>query len=671
MTRSSLPALLAAIGLAVPFVWRVPPEPSLVAAAAQSAAPQTTFRAGVDLVQVDVSVLDKNRRPVRGLTISDFTLLDEGKPRPIVAFSAVDLPERADVTLAPWTRDVPADVSTNSLPEEGRLVVILMDRTIQDGQATVTARTIAKAAVRELGPGDLAAVVSTGNGIPHDFTNDRARLLAAIDGSYPAAELSPEANELSDTLAADLYADMGRPPPAAMMALRFSSECLCGACVMDAIARIADAVKDIPRRRKSLLFIGSDLQIETTDNICMDPVRKAREVMFRSLDLANLTVHSLDPLGLESLGARASSRIVAYRGRENLVRQGNIEVLPDRTGGRTVLNTNNPTARVPEIFRESDSYYLLGFEPAVTDSRRHGITVKVNRRGLDVRTRHAYIANPAPPAATPSNDTASVRDVMTGVIPKRDGVTISANAAVFDVPATHQPVVALALHVTHEASAQPATQASQAEQVDVVTGVFSMLGRPLGALQQTLSVTPQTGTTGTVSYDVLQRIPAKPGRYELRVGLRNTARHQTGSVFVFVDVPDYRKSGLALTQVALYAPMGRPAMKDSLADVLLAPSTARREFDRRERVSAFLRVYEGASGPLTSVTLSSRIVDESDRRKFEQQAALPAAEFQGARMADYAVDLPLAELGAGSFLLTIEARAPGFTARRDVRFTVK
>ncbi len=38
-------------------------------------APQTTFRAGTDLVQVDVSVLDNERRPVRGLTAAYFTLL--------------------------------------------------------------------------------------------------------------------------------------------------------------------------------------------------------------------------------------------------------------------------------------------------------------------------------------------------------------------------------------------------------------------------------------------------------------------------------------------------------------------------------------------------------------------------------------------------------------------
>src|SRR6188768_2192229 len=59
------------------------------------AQPPVTFRTGVDLVEVDVSVLDKDRRPVRGLTRENFTILEDGKPRPAVAFAAVDLAERA------------------------------------------------------------------------------------------------------------------------------------------------------------------------------------------------------------------------------------------------------------------------------------------------------------------------------------------------------------------------------------------------------------------------------------------------------------------------------------------------------------------------------------------------------------------------------------------------
>ena len=41
-------------------------------------APLPTFRTGVDVVQLDVTVLDKDRHPVRGLTAEDFTILERG-----------------------------------------------------------------------------------------------------------------------------------------------------------------------------------------------------------------------------------------------------------------------------------------------------------------------------------------------------------------------------------------------------------------------------------------------------------------------------------------------------------------------------------------------------------------------------------------------------------------
>ena len=54
--------------------------------------PLPTFRTGVDIVEIDVTVLDKDRHPVKGLSAEDFTILDRDKPQPIVAFSAVDVP---------------------------------------------------------------------------------------------------------------------------------------------------------------------------------------------------------------------------------------------------------------------------------------------------------------------------------------------------------------------------------------------------------------------------------------------------------------------------------------------------------------------------------------------------------------------------------------------------
>jgi hypothetical protein len=84
-----------------------------------------TFRSGIDIVRLDVSVLDKDRRPVRGLSPADFAITVDGVVQPIVAFDAVALPPR-EIPTAPWMLDVGPDVRTNALGEP-RLFVIIMD----------------------------------------------------------------------------------------------------------------------------------------------------------------------------------------------------------------------------------------------------------------------------------------------------------------------------------------------------------------------------------------------------------------------------------------------------------------------------------------------------------------------------------------------------------------
>ncbi len=136
-----------------------------------------TFRTGVDVVQIDVSVLDKDRRPVRGLTAADFTVLEDGKPRPVVAFSTVELPPLPPLpsARAGGAETVPPDVTRNDLPD-GRIVVILLDpfmeRVMVKGRVTMAdppglaaLRNTALRVVDSLGPGDLAAVGHTIYGV--------------------------------------------------------------------------------------------------------------------------------------------------------------------------------------------------------------------------------------------------------------------------------------------------------------------------------------------------------------------------------------------------------------------------------------------------------------------------------------------------------------------------
>ena len=327
-------------------------------------------------------MLDDKRQPVRGLSAADFTVLENGVPRPVRAFTAVDIPARARANEPVWANAAVPDVVTNQAgAEEGRLVIILMDRSIPYQGPSVVAQKIAVAAVDALGPHDLGALVSTsGPYTPQNFTADRARLVKAIEQRDWSTESTTSPWSLDE-------GGDGR--------------CLCGLCVLETVTRISDAVREAPRRRKMLLFIGRGLVVNSpprdpkADPGCEHPLKLARQKLYDSLAVSNLTVHSIDPRGLENIGdlTKASVsgagldrpvsagpsgpaiRMQQLTGARNdmLRTQESLRILPERTGGRTVVNTNAPEEKIPEIFRESEAYYLLGFErdpAAKTDAPR-------------------------------------------------------------------------------------------------------------------------------------------------------------------------------------------------------------------------------------------------------------------------------------------------------------
>src|SRR6187402_1186109 len=93
----------------------------------QQRAPQApTFRDRVDLVQLDVTVFDKDRHPVRGLTSKDFTVFEDGKPQVISFFDPVNIADPVPPS-APWMRDVAPDVRTNAEVPNQRLFLIAID----------------------------------------------------------------------------------------------------------------------------------------------------------------------------------------------------------------------------------------------------------------------------------------------------------------------------------------------------------------------------------------------------------------------------------------------------------------------------------------------------------------------------------------------------------------
>jgi VWFA-related protein len=644
--------------------------------AQQTPGPQLpSFRSGVDLVQVDVSVLDRDRKPVRGLTAADFTLLVDGKPAAIEAFSAVTLDavaERRAGADRHWSRSVAPDVVSNDLPREGRLVVVLFDHSIRPQQMQ-RARKIAESAIDSLAPGDLAAVMHTTGGLrEQNFTPDRGKLLAAINSSYiglPTPSLLGPPGERS----APVSESFGGPGVDV-------SQCPCGLCSLDTLKRIAESLVDLPARRKSVLFIGTNVKtIEELNPQDECPgTGFTRDRMLRALGVANLTVHTIDPTGLESLSIKAEDprravvtpSIVGDRA-ANLRRQGNLQSLAAETGGRAVVNANEPQSAIASILDESSVYYSLGFRPRDPDApgRYHEISVRVNRRDASIHARKGYYAGgrPAPALAFDAGDAPpALSEAIAGSWPVSD-LPITIALSPFADPGSPRPFAAIAIKTHREVGAKPDSA------VNVIAAAFDENGKSVNFHHQALDLGAALDASGAREYEILSRLPLDPGRYEIRIGVHDAASDRIGTAHAYVDVPNFERDALSTSSIVLEAsPTRLTAPAGLLATILAGNPTARRAFSQSDRVAALLRVYQGKGESTKDVRIESVVQNAESRKVLDESSTLKATRFSDAthRAADVRLELPLERLPQGEYLLTMTARRDKRTERREVRFTV-
>ena len=334
------------------------------------------FRGGADVVQFTVT-------PSSTWTVAD-RRTDRTRPtcwstviRVRWRRAAVTLPDDPSVTAASIAPVAP-DVQTNRLPAEGRLVVIVMDRSIRD-ENMQAAHAIANAAIDRLGPNDLGAVVYTGmvsRKYSQGLTVDRERLHASANlTTFGAVHELPAMPSLSAAIASrGAHESIGDANGVPLASQDRGGECNCGKCVIDSLMALARTLTGAMSRQKSILFIGSDIPIASTvaaqGGYCASYIYPARDKLTRALDAANVTFHAIDPHGLDPVEG------ISFR-------MMSLAVLPDYTGGRTVINNNQPEKKIDAIFGESRSYYVLAVarDPAVSkDDDRHRIKITVKRR---------------------------------------------------------------------------------------------------------------------------------------------------------------------------------------------------------------------------------------------------------------------------------------------------
>lgn len=636
------------------------------------AADQTpVFTAGTEIVQVDVSVLDRRRQPITDLTIDDFTILENGQPRPVVSFSAVTLPP-ADAPL-PTRPDT--DVASNAIGnQEGRLVVIMLDRSIAPGWPWSSAKRVATETVEQLGPHDLGAVV-TWNSATQNLTGDRARLLQTIAGADPSAVISPETqaieNRVHEVGGQQMFNRLG------------DGRCMCGTCALDSIRTVADTVADVPSRRKLLLFVGSDLMLQdaSTDNAtenCGFELKRSREAMFDALRRSNLTVHSFDPVGLETWQSRtdgfAATRLAA------LSRQDTLRVLPDFTGGRAVVNTNGPEALVHRVFTESQSYYLLGFEPASSTSeeqrRARSIEVKVARSGARVHARQQYLAHGAGSTAVDDDSReAALARALHGLLPSAP-VPMDLHVAAFAAAGSSRAVVTISADVAALAPELTAdTTGTTTAPLELVAGAYDHRGRPVASSRQRMELSwPRVTGARRSRVEALSALELEPGVYEIRVAAVGPDPSRAASVFTNLTVPAYATEPLSLSNIVVGAGDGANAVpRDFLSGALPVVPTAQRALARDHDTTAFVQIYQGTMRRQApqEVTTRVRIIDADERVVREQSVVFDAREFRSNRTANARLTLPVRNLAPGSYLLDLQATSHSARAERRVRFEVR
>ncbi len=617
---------------------------SLVAAAQQEV---PRFRSGVDVVQFTVTVLDKERRPVAGLTATDFDVLVDGKPRPLAAFAAVTLPD--DTAAAPVPLVAP-DVHTNRLSPEGRLVVIVMDRSIRIGEATRAAQVIANAAIDRLGPADLAGVVYTASQLrthSQGLTSDRARLRAAVDQTTVGAVDEPT----PPPSLADFAATRGAPPPpkaqsrVQLASEELSGECRCGVCVPDTLTTLAKTLAGGMARHKSILFVGSDLALTSNDptSYCAAYIYPARDRLTRALDEANVTFHVVDPRGLESLGETAE--LDAPIGRDDIgtdtLRKMILEILPDYTGGRTVTSSNRPADAVAPIFDESRSYYVLavGRDPAVAGVEdRHQIKIAVKRNDATVRARGVYFA--ADPKADRKPAPSAAAAALDELLPRAD-FSLHMNL-----------VPQFAQNGTAEVRVLLGVESAVAGKLDVLIGTFDRTFKAAGSpVKQRLDV-PAGAVAGASAFQWTSVIKPSPGDYEVRAAVATADGVRTASVIGYTDVPDLRKEGLALSGIVVKN-AGVP--------------TLRREFAAGATIALTFQVARAKSSE-SRVTVRYVLSDELGQAVTRTEVPSDRASATSVDEHEVTVRMPPA---AGRYVARIEANDGRRSVRRDVPLTVR
>lgn len=669
--------------------------------------PPVTFKMEINYVTVSARVLDEHGNFVPNLRQEDFRILEDRKPQAIKAFGLVRIPfERREKPLF-MGQPIDSDVVDNARTNEARLYVLALDDLHTDPLRSQRVKNAARKFIEEnLSANDLAAVTIIGRSdAAQELTGNRRLLLAAIDKFLGQ---QPRSATLEKIDAYNRAVGIGAVDPGGDVSDRYLPERLSNARrTFRTLTRLAGWMGGVHGRRKALIYFsegfgydigdvfgGLDSATQPRKPDLMEIVDHTREVI-GAATRNDVNIYAVDPRGLSAAGDELigtgnladggiplnaadsgfGNNSATFRSdlgsrslnRELQTAQENLRSLSEQTGGFATLTSNDFTTAFNRIVDENSSYYVLGYYSSneKRDGKYRAIDVRLaNRPGLVIRSRKGYLAprgktqTSALPADELPNVSAQLRDVLRSPVPVR-GLTFSATAATFRGMAPNNTVV-----VTVEVSAK---DLGLIEKDGIFTGNLGMAlvvvdpdGKLRASAAPTLALRFRQETYRQLAqsgrFRIIAQFQLAPGRYQLRAAALASPGENSGSVHYDLEVPDFTNRRLSMSSVALVSSRASswPSAADNHVDQRLPEPTALREFSADDELSLYVEAYDDRL-PAHRIDVTTTVRSADGGVVFRSEKALSSGNTDSAR--GVSTPIPLKPLGAGLYVLTVEARS--------------
>ena len=633
---------------------------------------QPTFRADINFVRVDVIVNDDNGDPVLDLTEADFEVFEDGEPQTIEQFRLI----RVDGNPPPGAP--PPREIRNRLDEEVELarddvrlfVFFFDDYHVRLGNSLAVKEPLIRFVRTQLRPNDVVGMMYPLTPVDAiSFTRNHDSVVSAIE-RFEGRKFNYEPRNRAE----ELYS---RAPTEVVERIRND-------VVMGALRGLATRLGGLREGRKAIIYISEGLtamlppQLRNYDASLggfVNPrarspmtgendMREATAAAFAEGDLYsrmrevftaanrnNAAIYTLDPRGLAVFEFGIDESVGPQQDRRSLqMTQDTLRTLADETDGRAIVNRNDLAPGLAQIVRDSSFYYLLGYNStqAPTDGEFHEITVRLNRRGLDVRARKGYWAWTD---ADIVRATTVVPDTPKPVLQALASIATSVQAGKYVrtwLGTARGESGKTQVTLIWEPLPQPAGARGNQPEPGRVSLIAAKMNGDLVFRGRAADATPTSSTAAAMpaapTASGAQRLvfEATPGELELRM----TVETPSGGGLLdreirTIMVPDLTSPDAAVSTPRVYRGRTARDFRAIAADADAVP-TAAREFSRTERLLIRFDVYGNATP--TAALLN---------RGGDKMADLPVttATVGGTHQ----IDMGLGAMAAGEYLIEITA----------------